>query len=195
MKNRHISGIRRVQLEDKTMELEGNLCIRSWSVGEMSRRSSRKDGAVELNPGLSDPVHNAVSELSDDPSVRANGGVTNWIIEGRESRRYPQELVDSLFDPSAQRGEISGPFESPQGTWYAQLEERRAAQIATFEESRRRIDTAMQRRHHRDRYAEFVASLRAKTPIEVFPERLTRALESRKKNAGSPPRGPVTVAR
>jgi RNA polymerase sigma-70 factor (ECF subfamily) len=63
MRNRHISLMRRRQLERRILETEGRHALTDWSVGAAGRRTMRRDGDVCRDDGLSDPVVNAMDEL------------------------------------------------------------------------------------------------------------------------------------
>ena len=66
MKNRYISIIRRIKLEEKTMEEEGSHALRTWSIGEMGRRSTHLDGNVYTDEGFGDTVTAAMEELKPE---------------------------------------------------------------------------------------------------------------------------------
>jgi len=63
MRNRHISLMRRKQLERRIMETEGGHALISWSIGAAGRRSMQHDGDVYQDAGLSDTVVGAMDEL------------------------------------------------------------------------------------------------------------------------------------
>jgi RNA polymerase sigma-70 factor (ECF subfamily) len=63
MRNRHISLMRRKQLERRIMETEGRYSLTDWSIGAAGRRSMQRDGDVYRDHGLSDPVVSAMDEL------------------------------------------------------------------------------------------------------------------------------------
>lgn len=63
MRNRHISLMRRKQLERRIMETEGRHALVNWSIGAAGRRSMQHDGDVYQDRGLSDTVVGAMDEL------------------------------------------------------------------------------------------------------------------------------------
>lgn len=63
MKNRYISIVRRIRLEEKTMEEEGSFSLRNWSLGEMGLRTTNRDGNVYADKGFGDTVTAAMDEL------------------------------------------------------------------------------------------------------------------------------------
>ncbi|MBN2343340.1 MAG: sigma-70 family RNA polymerase sigma factor [Deltaproteobacteria bacterium] len=66
MKNRYISIVRRLRLEEKTMEEEGRYALRNWSLGEMGLRTTHRDGNVYTDEGFGDTVAAAISELKPE---------------------------------------------------------------------------------------------------------------------------------
>ncbi|MBN2719305.1 MAG: RNA polymerase sigma factor [Deltaproteobacteria bacterium] len=66
MKNRYISIVRRIRLEEKTMEEEGSYALRTWSIGEMGRRTTHQDGNVYNDDGFGDTVTAAMDELKPE---------------------------------------------------------------------------------------------------------------------------------
>jgi RNA polymerase sigma-70 factor (ECF subfamily) len=63
MRNRHISLMRRKQLERRIMETEGRHALVNWSIGAAGRRCMQRDGDVYQDRGLSDTVVGAMDEL------------------------------------------------------------------------------------------------------------------------------------
>lgn len=63
MKNRYISIVRRIRLEEKTMEEEGSFTLRTWSIGEMGLRTTHADGNVHTDTEFGDTVSAAMNEL------------------------------------------------------------------------------------------------------------------------------------
>lgn len=66
MKNRYISIVRRLRLEEKTMEEEAGYSLRAWSIGEMGLRSTHRDGNVYPDNGFGDTVSAAMKELKPE---------------------------------------------------------------------------------------------------------------------------------
>ena len=66
MKNRYISIVRRLKLEEKTMEEEGSYALRTWSIGEMGLRTTHRDGNVYSDEGFGDTVTHAMDELKPE---------------------------------------------------------------------------------------------------------------------------------
>lgn len=136
------------------------------------------------------PFGNLVAEHSTDPAARANGGMSNWIIEGRPNKRYPDALVQALF--AAENGSVVGPVESPQGTWFAKLAEKRPGRTTSFEEAKGRIGQELTRSKRRTAYEKLVNDLRAEADIKQFPEQLESAIKAQSKPSGPPPGPPGT---
>ncbi len=63
MRNRHISILRRKQLERRVFETEGRHTLIDWSIGETSRRSNGSGGGIQIDEGFSDPVSQAMDGL------------------------------------------------------------------------------------------------------------------------------------
>ncbi|MFO8073981.1 MAG: RNA polymerase sigma factor [Polyangia bacterium] len=63
MRNRHVSMLRRRSLERRVLESEGKHALAHWSIGADGRRSMRRDGGVQRDSGLSDPLVHALDEL------------------------------------------------------------------------------------------------------------------------------------
>lgn len=63
MRNRHISLMRRRQLERRILEAEGSHALAHWSIGAAGRRSMQKDGDAWRDHGFSDPVVHAMDEI------------------------------------------------------------------------------------------------------------------------------------
>ena len=66
MKNRYISIVRRIRLEEKTAEEEGGYALRTWSIGEMGLRTTHSDGNVYTDEGFGDTVTAAMDELKPE---------------------------------------------------------------------------------------------------------------------------------
>ncbi|MBN2526307.1 MAG: RNA polymerase sigma factor [Deltaproteobacteria bacterium] len=66
LKNRYISIVRRLRLEEKTMEEEGSFALRTWSIGEMGLRTTHRDGNVYTDDGFGDTVTAAIGELKPE---------------------------------------------------------------------------------------------------------------------------------
>ena len=136
-----------------------------------------------------------VKRLSDNPADQADGGLSQWLQEGKESQRYPKAVVDALFS-TKDREAILGPFDSPQGTWFCRVAERRDARTASFEEAKGRIAQEMIKTRRQSGYDGFVEKAKGSAQITLHPERLTEALKEQAKTPTSgPPMGPVRLGK
>lgn len=154
---------------------------------------AKKRGEVEqaLHGGMA--FADAVKKFSDDPAVQANGGVTNWIIQGQPQVRHPQEVVEAIFN-SANAETVAGPIETKQGLYWAKQVERRDGKVTTFEEARSQVAQRVDRQKRLELYDAFVAGLKKQFPVELHPERLNAKVVSETKKPG-PPMGPVRIAK
>lgn len=66
LKNRYISIVRRLRLEEKTMDEEGSFTLRTWSIGEMGLRTTHRDGNVYTDEGFGDTVTAAMDDLKPE---------------------------------------------------------------------------------------------------------------------------------
>lgn len=130
---------------------------------------------------------------SDDAAARIQGGMTSWITKDQPNKRYPQVLIDALFD--AADGQIMGPIETERWTYFVRREEYREGKPPRFEQVRSRIAQAMERQARLQAYDALVAGLKHQIPVETFPQAVTDALASDKAGASDgPPMGPVSVS-
>lgn len=63
MRNRHVSIIRRRQLERRVFEEEERHCLKEWSIGEMGRNNMKTTGGIEKDDGFSDNILHAMESL------------------------------------------------------------------------------------------------------------------------------------
>jgi len=63
MRNRYISCSRRRKLEQRVLQTEGKHALSVWSIGEMGRRTMKREGGIEVGNGLSDTVAKAMDGL------------------------------------------------------------------------------------------------------------------------------------
>jgi RNA polymerase sigma-70 factor (ECF subfamily) len=66
MKNRHISIIRRKNLESKVYDSEGSFALKTWSLSESGIKSTCKSGNVYPENEFCDTVHHALNSLNND---------------------------------------------------------------------------------------------------------------------------------
>lgn len=66
MKNRYISLLRRQSLENRILAAEADFAISMWSMGESGRRAAEHSDAANRDPGFSDTVLHAVTELKQE---------------------------------------------------------------------------------------------------------------------------------
>ena len=136
-----------------------------------------------------------VKRLSDNPADQADGGLSQWLMEGKESQRYPKAAIDALF-AAKDKEVVAGPFESPQGTWFCRLAERRDARVASFDEAKGRIAQEMIKTRRQSGYDGFLEKAKGGAQITLHPERLTEALKEQAQTPTSgPPMGPVRLGK
>ncbi|MDJ0766212.1 MAG: sigma-70 family RNA polymerase sigma factor [Myxococcota bacterium] len=63
MRNRHVSILRRKNLESRVLKAEAYHAVPEWSIGEMSRKTTRIKGRTDLSTGLSAPLMRAIGRL------------------------------------------------------------------------------------------------------------------------------------
>lgn len=63
MRNRYISSTRRRKLEHRVLETEGKHALAEWSIGEMGRKTMKREGGIAVGHGLSDKVAKAMGDL------------------------------------------------------------------------------------------------------------------------------------
>ena len=132
-----------------------------------------------------------VQEYSDDASARANGGMSNWQIQGNETRRYPGQVLDALFALS-DKGTISEPIITEKAFYLVQLEERRDGKVTDYETAKRTISRKLYTRARQDAYTAYVETLKGDISVKINQNALKEAME--KASAGDgPPSGPVRV--
>lgn len=138
-----------------------------------------------------------VKLYSDRASDKMNGGITNWIIEGKENKLYPAELIKALFEQERTEGTeagLLGPFETPQGVYLAKLVEKRDARATSFSQAGENLKRQVFRQKRVAAYDDYVEQVRRGADVQEFPEKLEAQLEAAKTRSG-PPMGPVQIAR
>ncbi len=163
------------------------------------KRAGKEDATAEKKKQVEDALAagiafgDAVQKLSDDPSVQANGGVTNWIIKGQPAPQYPPAVVNAVF-AAANLDQLQGPFESTQGFHWVKLVEKRDGKVSSFEEARGQIAQRLEREKRLDLYNAYVETVKRRVPVTLYPDRLESALANGRKEPG-PPMGPVRIAK
>ncbi len=130
-----------------------------------------------------------VKEYSDDASARANGGMSNWQIQGRETRRYPAPVLHALFELS-ESGDLSEAIITEKAFYLVQLAERREGQVTDYETAKKTISRKLYARLRQDAYSTYVEALKGDFPVQINAEALKDALETARTGNG-PPSGPV----
>lgn len=161
----------------------------------------KRDGGAEAlakkNEDVTQALANGVAfgeivkRFSDNPSVQADGGVTNWLIKGQSNVQYPPELLTAIFG-SPSPDHVFGPVETTQGFYWGKIVEKREGKVTPFEEARGQIAQRVAREKRLELYDKYVEKLKKDHPVSVFPERLEKALESSQQQTG-PPMGPVRL--
>ena len=156
-----------------------------------------RDGAVgkaeEIEKALK--TKGAFSELvrkyTDDPTARANGGVTPWLVEKQTSRRYPQLVIDALF--ALTTAQTVSPKIETDGVWYwAQLLELRSGSVTPYETAKRTIARKLAERERLEAYGAYVAGLKDAVKVTIDPQAVSNLLKN--VSSGSmPPAGPVRM--
>ena len=137
------------------------------------------------------PFADVVRTYSDDISGRAVGGVTNWIIEGRPNKRYPEAVTNALFALSSKE-ETAGPIETDRAVYLLKLVENRPGRVISFEEAKLGIGQKVYRAKRQAAYAEYCKQLRARFPVRIDEGQLRKLSEEARAGDG-PPLGPVRV--
>lgn len=139
------------------------------------------------------PFSELVKQYSDDPAAKTYAGMTNWLVKGEPNKQYPQALIDGLFS-AADTNTVIGPIENNDWTYFAKLHERRDGKTTGFEQAKGGIAQNIMRRKRLETYNRLVESLKSKTQVQTFPEKVTEELKAVTKQSG-PPMGPVRVAK
>ncbi len=100
-------------------------------------------------------------EFSHDPKA-ANGGAWGWI--------KPEDLRAELKGALAhlQDGEISEVLDTPEAFYLAQIEERKAAHVATLEELRPELEKEVRRTESDRLYRAWMERLKRKHAVQLF---------------------------
>ena len=132
-----------------------------------------------------------VRKYTDDPTARANGGVTPWLVEKQTNRRYPQVVIDALF-ALATAQTVSPKIEVTDAWYWVQLLELRSGSVTPYETAKRTIAHKLAERERRDAYSAYVQSLKGTIPVTVDPLAVTNLLKV-VTSGSQPPRGPVSI--
>jgi peptidyl-prolyl cis-trans isomerase C len=128
---------------------------------------------VRLNKG--EDFAKLASELTEDPSGKANGGDLGFFSK----EQMVPEFSDTAF--SLEKGKISGPVKTQFGWHVIKVEETRVKPQPKFEEVKPQIEQYVTRKAQ----AEMVTKLRAEYPIEKFYKTETPAAPDAKSDAKS----------
>lgn len=101
--------------------------------------------------------------------------------------------IDALFSLTAQDAP-RGPIETPQGTWFVKLIERRDGGPNDYEQAKRTISQRLYRQKRLSVYVGYVGKLKNDIAVQEFPEGLEAALDKSRSQSG-PPMGPVRIAK
>ena len=132
-----------------------------------------------------------LKKVSDDAAGRVSGGLTPWLVEKRESRRYPKEVVAALFALKTQ-SEISPRIDMPNGVYWVQLVELRSGNVTPYETAKRTISRKLAERERIDAYGTYVAGLKDAVPVTIDPLAVSNLLKNVTSGA-LPPMGPVRI--
>lgn len=128
-----------------------------------------------------------VHAYSDDPSEKVSGGLSNFFIEGEQSRRYPQAVADAMLALKT-RGDTTGPISSLRALYVIKLAERRDAQPMPYEQVKAEIYKRLQHEQREKLLAEFCESLKKEFPVTVNEAELKAAFPKPAAQGGPPPR-------
>ena len=150
---------------------------------------ARRDGAAALLATNAPAAFGqAVKAWSTDAAARANGGLTTWLADGGENRRYAPEAVAALF-AQERDGAVAGPIETDRAVLWVQRMELRSGSVTPFEAARPGIARRMEQQARREAYAHFVEGLRSAATVERTDKAAEILLESAQ-GEGRPPAGP-----
>lgn len=140
---------------------------------------------LSLASGSSERVAAIVRKYSDDPGEKLNGGLSNYFVDGQQSRRYPQAVADAMFQLKL-RGEIGGPIATPRALYLIRLTERREAQLRPFEQAKSEVQKRLIRERRQKALAEYCEELKKEFPITINESALEKAVQASKSSAGPP---------
>ena len=154
-------------------------------------RGKTEEALKLLNEGT--PFQDVVKSHSDDIASRATGGMTNWIIEDKVSKRYPQEVIDALFKADNKKV-IHGPIETDKGFYLAKLVEKRPGRVIDYDDAKKGISSKVYRAKRQQAYNEYCEKLKTQYPVKINDQELKKLVTNAAKGQG-PPMGPVNVRR
>ena len=154
-------------------------------------RKKIEEASQLLKDGTS--FQEVVKSHSDDIASRATGGVTNWIIEDKESKRYPREIIDVLFNTD-DKSEIHGPIKTEKAYYLAKLVEKRPGRVIDYEDARKGISSKVYRAKRQQAYNAYCEQLKSQFPVKVDEAGLGKLVD-KAANLDGPPMGPVSVKR
>ncbi len=144
--------------------------------------------ALEKGTGFAE----VVKQYADDASARANGGMSSWLSEARENKRYPKQVVETLFGLAAPN-DVSEPFETDRAFYMVQLSERRDGRVIPFEDAKNMIARKLKLNLRAEAYAAYVETLKNGVDIKIDEKVLQKSMQENKPGDG-PPSGPVPQA-
>jgi parvulin-like peptidyl-prolyl isomerase len=106
------------------------------------------------------------ARYSDHQASRYRGGDIGWIVDGSPADRWPAELVDAVQD-LASPGDTAPLVEAADGYYLVRLIERRPQQVEPLAAVAERLRADIRQQKQREIEAEWLAGLRAATPIEI----------------------------
>lgn len=101
-----------------------------------------------------------VDKYSDDPLSKGQKGDTGYIQKGR----LPLEIESKIFN--LREGEVSDPIEAPNGLYIAKVTE--GLKVLPLEQAKGTIEVELKKNMFND----YVKSLREKTKVEIFQNKL-----------------------
>lgn len=123
--------------------------------------------------------------LSIDPATKDEGGEMGWF----ERRDYAEAISDRAF--AMQPGEISEPFEAPDGWVILKVEDRDEPGVRPLDEVRNEIRARIMRAKLPHARADWVRKTRAAAALRIADDDLRQLTLSMLENA--PPPGPVSL--
>jgi peptidyl-prolyl cis-trans isomerase C len=139
------------------------------SKGQATRIATEAKGdAGRTNKGFRD----LVTKYSTDEEGKLRGGDLRYF--SRDHKDLPKPVVDAAF-ALVQTGDVSGPIDAGNGTWYVLKQTgRRKSMTRSFDDAKPQIRNKLYRDKRVEAQNAFVGGLRAKAKIEVVEDALKK---------------------
>jgi len=137
--------------------------------GQAARVATEAQGdAGKTNKGFRD----LVERYSQDADSKLRGGDLRFLSQGNTD--VPKPVVDAAF-ALTNIGDVSGPIDAGNGSWYILKETaRRKAMTRSFEDAKAQIRNKLYRDKRVDAQKTFLEALRQKAKIQVFDDALAK---------------------